>query len=123
MNQLAVTGVIPLEQSTEADVLFAGALASQEANQDPIDLAFLAAAKERHIFDNLPKVTPRFVCAVRCENRGPKPWSSRTGSGLRVDERRPCEPSPRPATPASGNRGVGGARLARPQRRAIGRWR
>ena len=31
-------------------------LASQEANQDPIDLAFLAAAKERHIFDNLPRL-------------------------------------------------------------------
>jgi H+-transporting ATPase len=31
MNQLAVTGVIPLEHATEADVLFAGALASQEA--------------------------------------------------------------------------------------------
>jgi H+-transporting ATPase len=47
MNQLAVTGVIPLERATEADVLLAGALASQEANQDPIDLAFLAAAKGR----------------------------------------------------------------------------
>jgi H+-transporting ATPase len=47
MNQLAVTGVIPLEHATEADVLFAGALASQEANQDPIDHAFLAAAKDR----------------------------------------------------------------------------
>jgi magnesium-transporting ATPase (P-type) len=58
MNQLAVTGVIPLEHATEADALLAGALASQQANQDPIDLAFLAAAKERHIFDNLPKVTP-----------------------------------------------------------------
>jgi H+-transporting ATPase len=58
MNQLAVTGVIPLEKATEADVLFAGALASQEPNQDPIDLAFLAAAKARHVFDGLPAVTP-----------------------------------------------------------------
>jgi H+-transporting ATPase len=58
INQLAVTGVIPLEHATEADVLFAGALASQEANQDPIDLAFLAAAKERHIFDKVAKITP-----------------------------------------------------------------
>ncbi len=58
MNQLAVTGVIPLEHATESDVLFAGALASQEANQDPIDLAFLAAAKEKHIFDGVPVVTP-----------------------------------------------------------------
>ena len=58
MNQLAITGVIPLETATEADVLFAGALASQEANQDPIDLAFLAAAKAGHVFDGLPAVTP-----------------------------------------------------------------
>jgi H+-transporting ATPase len=49
MNQLSVTGVIPLEQATEADVLLAGALASQEANQDPIDLAFLKAAKQRNV--------------------------------------------------------------------------
>ena len=58
MNQLAVTGVIPLEQASESDVLFAGALASQEANQDAIDHAFLTAAKDRHVFDNLPKVAP-----------------------------------------------------------------
>ena len=55
MNQLAVTGVIPLEQATESEVLLAGALASQEANQDPIDLAFLAAAKERHVFDGVAR--------------------------------------------------------------------
>jgi plasma-membrane proton-efflux P-type ATPase len=58
MNQLAVTGVIPLEPATETDVLVAGALASQEANQDPIDLAFLAAANERHLFADLPAVIP-----------------------------------------------------------------
>ncbi len=49
LNQLAVTGVIALENATEADVLLAGALASQDANQDPIDLAFLAEAKKRQI--------------------------------------------------------------------------
>jgi len=58
MNQLAVTGLIPLGQSTDSDVLFAGALASEEANQDPIDLAFLAASRERRVFDGLPAVTP-----------------------------------------------------------------
>ena len=58
MNQLTVTGVIPLEHASEADVLSAAALASQESNQDPIDLAFLAAAKERHVFDGAPAVTP-----------------------------------------------------------------
>src|SRR6202142_1920626 len=56
-NQLAVTGVFPLEKATEVDVLFAGALASQEANQDPIDLAFLAAAKAHHVFDGAPTAT------------------------------------------------------------------
>ena len=57
MNQLAVTGLIPLGQSNEPELLFAGALASQEANQDPIDLAFLAAAHDRHVFDSAPAVT------------------------------------------------------------------
>ena len=58
MNSLAVTGVIPLGAATEADVLFAGALASQESNQDPIDLAFLAAASDHHVFEGVPAVTP-----------------------------------------------------------------
>jgi H+-transporting ATPase len=58
MNQLAVTGVIPLENAKESDVLFAGALASQEANQDPIDLAFLVAANAHHVFDGVSAITP-----------------------------------------------------------------
>jgi H+-transporting ATPase len=57
LNQLTVTGVIPLDHSTESAVLSTGALASQEANQDPIDLAFLTAARERHLFDMAPPVT------------------------------------------------------------------
>ena len=69
MNQLAVTSVIALDSATEADVLFAGALASQEANQDPIDLAFLSAAKERRIFDNVAKVTPVSFAPFDAKNR------------------------------------------------------
>jgi len=84
MNQLAVTGVIPLEHATEADVLFAGALASQEANQDPIDLAFLAAAKERHIFDNLPKVTPVSFAPFDAKNRRTEAVVEQSGQRLRV---------------------------------------
>src|SRR5664280_127500 len=84
MNQLAVTGVIPLEQATEADVLFAGALASQEANQDPIDLAFLAAAKERHIFDNLPKVAPVSFTPFDAKNRRTEAVVEQSGQRLRV---------------------------------------
>ena len=84
MNQLAVTGVIPLEQATEADVLFAGALASQEANQDPIDLAFLAAAKERHIFDNTPAAKPISFVPFDAKNRRTEAVLEQNGQRLRV---------------------------------------
>jgi plasma-membrane proton-efflux P-type ATPase len=84
MNQLAVTSVIPLEQATEADVLFAGALASQVANQDPIDLAFLAAAKDRHVFDNLPKVTPVSFAPFDAKNRRTEAVVEQNGQRLHV---------------------------------------
>jgi len=84
MNQLAVTGVIPLEQATEADVLFAGALASQEANQDPIDLAFLAAANERHLFDGVPAVTPVSFAPFDATNRRTEAVVEQNGQRLRV---------------------------------------
>ncbi len=44
-NELTVAGVIPLEGFTQEEILLWGALASQEANHDPIDLAFLHAAQ------------------------------------------------------------------------------
>jgi H+-transporting ATPase len=84
MNQLAVTGVIPLEHATESDVLFAGALASQEANQDPIDLAFLAAAKEHHVFDSVPAVTPVSFAPFDAKNRRTEAVVEQNGQRLRV---------------------------------------
>ena len=84
MNQLAVTGVIPLERATEADVMFAGALASQDANQDPIDLAFLAAAKDRHVFDSLPRVTPVSFAPFDAKNRRTEAVVEQNGQRLRV---------------------------------------
>jgi P-type E1-E2 ATPase len=84
MNQLAVTGVFPLENATEADVLFAGALASQEANQDPIDLAFLAAARERKIFDGRPAVTPVSFVPFDAKNRRTEAVVAQSGQRLRV---------------------------------------
>ncbi len=84
MNQLAVTGVIPLEHATESDVLFVGALASQEANQDPIDLAFLAAAKGRHIFDDLPRVMPVSFTPFDATNRRTEAVVEQNGQRLRV---------------------------------------
>ncbi len=84
MNQLAVTGVILLGTATEADVLFAGALASQEANQDPIDLAFLAAAKERHVFDDFSKATPLSFAPFDARNRRTEAVVEQNGQRLRV---------------------------------------
>src|SRR6202142_819178 len=84
MNQLAVTDVIPLENATEADVLFAGALASQEANQDPIDLAFLAAAKDRHVFDGRPAVTPVSFAPFDAKNRRTEAVVEQDGQRLDV---------------------------------------
>ena len=65
-------------------MLFAGALASQEANQDPINLAFLAAAKERHIFDNLPKVTPVSFSPFDAKNRRTEAVVEQNGQRLHV---------------------------------------
>ena len=84
MNQLAVTGLIPLEQATESDVLLAGALASQEANQDPIDLAFLAAAKERNILDGAPVATPISFAPFDAKNRRTEAVVEQDGQRLRV---------------------------------------
>jgi plasma-membrane proton-efflux P-type ATPase len=84
MNQLAVTGVIPLEHATETDVLFAGALASQQANQDPIDLAFLGAATAHHVFDGVPAVTPVSFAPFDAKNRRTEAIVEQNGQRLRV---------------------------------------
>ncbi len=84
MNQLAVTGVIPLGTSKDSDVLFAGALASEEANQDPIDLAFLTAAREGHIFDGLPKVTPVSFKPFDAQSRRTEAVVEQSGQRFRV---------------------------------------
>ncbi len=52
MNRLSVANVIPLGRFTEHDVIFYGALTSQEANQDPIDLAFINMAKQKNLVDD-----------------------------------------------------------------------
>jgi H+-transporting ATPase len=84
MNQLAVTGVIPLEQASETDVLIAGALASEEANQDPIDVAFLAAAKERNIFNGVPPFTPVSFTPFDAKNRRTEAVLEQNGQRLHV---------------------------------------
>ncbi len=56
MNRLSLTGVLPEPQFTEDEVVRDGALASNEADQDPIDLAFLRAAKERNLLRGSEKL-------------------------------------------------------------------
>lgn len=51
MNRLSITNVIPLNGFAEQQIIIYGALASQEANQDPIDLAFINMAKQRNLLD------------------------------------------------------------------------
>jgi plasma-membrane proton-efflux P-type ATPase len=84
INQLTVTGVIPLEKSTESDVLFAGALASQDANQDPIDLAFLNAAKDRHIMDAVPAVKAISFVPFDAKTRRTEAVVEQSGARFRV---------------------------------------
>lgn len=52
MNRLSFLGALPEPGFTAEDVLRMGALASQEADQDPIDLAFLRAIGDRKLVDS-----------------------------------------------------------------------
>ena len=49
MNLLTLADVLPVGNHSKGDVVLFGALASQEANQDPIDMAFLSKAKEMQL--------------------------------------------------------------------------
>ncbi len=48
-NKLSIADVVEMNNYTKNDVLIYGALASQKANQDPIDLAFFNALMDRKI--------------------------------------------------------------------------
>jgi len=47
LNRLSVAGVAAVGEYSEDDVILYGALASEEANQDPIDLALIEEARRR----------------------------------------------------------------------------
>lgn len=46
MNQLTISDVLSVGTYSKAEVILYGALASQEANRDPIDMAFISKARE-----------------------------------------------------------------------------
>ena len=52
MNKMSVAKIIPLNGYSENDVLLYGTLASQEANHDSIDMAFIIAAQQKNILDD-----------------------------------------------------------------------
>jgi H+-transporting ATPase len=49
MNKLSVEEEMAVDPYSRKEVILYGALASQEADQDPIDVAFLSAAKDSHL--------------------------------------------------------------------------
>lgn len=49
LNEVSISHIVPVEPYSEKDVIWYGALASQEANQDPLDLAFIKLAKEKEL--------------------------------------------------------------------------
>jgi H+-transporting ATPase len=53
-NRLAVAALLPFASHTEGEVLRIAALASDDATQDPIDLAILEAARGRGLSGSLP---------------------------------------------------------------------
>ncbi len=82
MNRLAVADVLPMLGWDEKDVLRYGALASREANQDPLDLAFLGAAKERGLIDGTFAIT-RFL-PFDPETRRTEAVVEKSGENFRV---------------------------------------
>ncbi len=49
MNKLTIAKVIPQKGFTEQDTILTGFFASQEANQDPIDMAFINLVKQQNM--------------------------------------------------------------------------
>ena len=57
MNKLFVEETVPVNGFSQNDVLLYGALASNEANLDPIDIAFLTATAQAHLpFDTYSQI-------------------------------------------------------------------
>jgi H+-transporting ATPase len=77
MNKLSIAKTLPHNGFSEKDVTFYGALASQEANQDPIDIAFIESAKR----EKLPIEEYKQTCFVPFD-----PKTRRTEAALQRDD-------------------------------------
>ena len=85
-NRLAVTDVAPLGNSNGVEVLRLAALASEEATQDPIDLAVLSAARARWVAvgDGASSGRRRFVPFDRATKRSEAEIATDGGAPLHV---------------------------------------
>jgi H+-transporting ATPase len=83
-NQLAIANIIPLNNSSENEIIAAGALASKEANHDPIDMAFLHAAKEKKIFIDQPDIASISFSPFDTQNRRTEAIYIQNGKRFRV---------------------------------------
>ncbi len=77
-NQLVLSAVLPYEPHTENEVLQLAALGSDEASQDPIDLAILQAASQRKLIGE---------AAQRIKFTPFEPSTRRTEAIVRMDQR------------------------------------
>jgi P-type E1-E2 ATPase len=82
MNRLSFVRALPRSGFTAEDVLRVAALASQDADQDAIDLAFLRAARDRHVLDE--NVTPLSFTPFSPATRRTEALVALGGTRLRV---------------------------------------
>jgi H+-transporting ATPase len=82
LNRLSVASVETQGAYSEEDVILCGALASQEANQDPLDLAFLARARELHLLST-SFVQKQFI-PFSAESRRTEALVEKEGNPFRV---------------------------------------
>jgi H+-transporting ATPase len=82
LNMLKIADVIEINSYTKDDVVLFGALASQKANQDPIDMAFLAAAQEKNL--SLNDYTQKEFMPFDPTNRRTEAALEKNGHELRV---------------------------------------
>ncbi len=82
MNRLSFAGALPQPDFTEYDVIRDGAAASNESNQDALDLAFLRTAQERRLLERAEK-TLSFI-PFSPKTRRTEAVIERNGQRLRV---------------------------------------
>jgi len=82
LNLLNVADVLEFGKYRKDDAILFGALASQKANQDPIDIAFLTAAQDKNL--PLSEFTPREFIPFDPSTRRTEAVLERNGKKIRV---------------------------------------